>query len=61
MKTRKVKKNEVIPIGTKVMHNTTKEIGIVVGESLGYGKCRVVYDKQKMWYPQPKRNISIIL
>lgn len=38
MKTRQVLVNEILPIGTKVVHNTTKEVGVVVGECLGFGK-----------------------
>lgn len=61
MKTRQVKTNEILPAGTKVIHNTTKEIGKVVGECLGYGMVKVEYKEGEMWYPQPKRNISVIL
>jgi len=61
MKTREIKHNEVLPIGTKVIHNTTKEIGVVIGECLGYGKVKVKYKENEMWYPQPKRNISLVL
>ena len=61
MKARQVMQDEILPIGTKVVHNATKEVGIVVGECLGFGKVRVEYEEGKMWYPQPKRNISVIL
>lgn len=61
METRQVLINEILPVGSKVIHNTTKEIGTVIGECLGYGKCKVVYKEGEMWYPQPKRNISVVI
>jgi len=61
MKTRQILQNEILPIGTKVIHNTTKEVGVVLGECLGFGKAKVEYKEGEMWYPQPKRNISVIL
>ena len=61
MKQRQVLDSEKLPIGSNVIHNTTKEIGVVVGECLGYGKVKVLYNKDGFWYPQPKRNISLII
>jgi len=61
MKTRSINNDEIIPIGSKVIHSLTNEIGVVVGECLGFGKCKVQYSENTMWYPQHKRNIKIII
>ena len=60
MNLREIDKRETLVIGTKVIHKTTLEVGEVAGESVGFGKCKVIYPTSKMWYPQPIRNIMII-
>lgn len=55
-----IERGEEVPVGANVIHKTTLEIGVVEGECLGYGKCKVLYPDSTMWHPQPKRNILLI-
>ena len=55
-----IAQDQNVPIGSKVIHTTTLEVGEVVGDSLGRGRCQVEYPSSTMWYPQPKRNIMLI-
>lgn len=57
----KINPNDDVPVGSKVIHRTTLEVGEVIGESMGWGKCKVKYPVNEMWYPQPKRNIMLII
>lgn len=54
-------KNKSVPVGTKIIHKTTLEKGVVVGNCISQTKCMVIYDGFKLPYPQPKRNIFIAL
>jgi hypothetical protein len=60
MKLEEIKNDEILKKNTKVIHKTTLEVGIYLGECLGYGKCNIDYGDGSS-YPQPKRNIMKIV